>query len=151
MMWKWNKKFILDFLRLPQYFILSLNILQYFPHMLKAQKQITKSALTFNVKETLKMCIHSCIWCYFLPGFTGVITTLTSASTTTLMCTVHTTLAQSPTSVLSATFSTWWTMMATAPVTTQPRASNAGSATGLCHQMDHWNSQRSSSSSLLSH
>lgn len=70
-----------------------------------------------------------------LLDFTGVITTLMSASTTTLMFTVHITSAQSQTSVLNATFSTWSTMMATAPVTTLPRVSNAGSATGLCRQM----------------
>lgn len=80
-----------------------------------------------------------------LSDFTGVITTSMSASMTTLMSTVRTTLARCPMSGPSDTSSTWWTMTATAPATTPPRASNAGSATGLCRPTGRWSSQRSSS------
>lgn len=80
-----------------------------------------------------------------LSGFTGVITTSMSASMTTLMSTVRTTLAQCPMSEPSDTSSTWWIMTATAPVTTPPKASNAGSATGLWRPTGRWSSQRSSS------
>lgn len=93
--------------------------------------------------------VHCNLFAYWIsfPAFTGAITILTSASTTTLMFTVLTTPVQSQTSGRNATFSTWSTMMATARVTTLPKASNAGSATGLCHRTGRSSSQRSSSSS----
>lgn len=92
---------------------------------------------------------------FFFPfrssGFTEGITTLTSASTTTSTSTVHITSARCRMSGPSATCFTWWTMTATAHVTTPPKASSAGNATGLCLQTDRSSFPKSSSSSHLSH
>lgn len=73
------------------------------------------------------------------------------ASTTTWMCTVHTTRALSLTVAWSATSFSWWTMMVTLPVSTAWGASSGGSVTGPRVPMDPCASLRSSSSSPPSH
>lgn len=86
-----------------------------------------------------------------IPDSREVTTTSMSASMTTWMCSALTMKTQCQKIRPNVMFCTWWTLMATAPVITLPKGSRGGSAIGHIPQMDHWSSQKSSSSSRPSH